>query len=124
MIRISTNEDMERLKKDFPLGIVLIAFSGQVKKVLPYSGMIEGDWDGLTVRMVADNNMEIHIPYLHWRAFNATVRNCTLTVPAVPGLKRSGGDPDVMGIWAECLEADPVGICAVLGFKDRTAVPN
>jgi len=117
---LSGNE-LRRLEQEYSLGFVLIAFSGEVKKVLPYSNVVEGDWDGLMVHRAEGNVISIYIPYLRdLRPGGTILGRTTLGIIARPGNRQAFPLKNV-DAWVECVKAEPVGICAVLGFTDRIA---
>jgi hypothetical protein len=119
---LSGNE-IRRLEQDYPLGHVLIAFSGEVKKVLPNSNVLEADWDGLTVGRNS-KLIWIRLPHLRDVHRNVGLDGCQLSTNARPGAKVAAMSLGNVAIWVECLRTEPIGICAVLGFKEKTRAPQ
>ena len=120
----SAASEMWRLKKEYDLGFVLIAFSGETdaKEVQPYSDAIDGDWNNFKVHKDEQGLLWIDIPYLYIRPHGTmTFNGCSAIIPAVPGMKRPCMRNADIGVWVECLKSDLVGICAAIGFKKETA---
>ncbi len=114
-----TNGVEDRLKREYPLGYVMIAFSGHHKGVVPHSDIIDANWDDMTVSIDNKNTMMVEIPYLCDKRSGSSLMNCGLGTRAIPGAFFDWKFKDSLTMRLECLEANPVGIFAVLGFKEE-----
>jgi hypothetical protein len=116
--RIVADEEA-RLEKEYPLGYVMIAFSGHKKIVLPRTNRMRADWDNMKVYMDEQNNISVDIPYLYDMVSHSSLENCALGTPAIPGSSGRWGLGSSLVVHVECVRANPIGIFAVLGFNEQ-----
>jgi hypothetical protein len=111
------NDKEEYLKGEYPLGYIMIAFSGEKKAVLPYTNIFETDWDNIEAYKDDKNIANIEVPYLRDKRTGSMMVGFTIGLFAKEGSKsikfRFKGS---FVAQATCLKADPVGIYLVLGF--------
>ena len=115
MVRVNQER---RLATEYPLGYVMIAFSGDKKVILPYADRFEADWDKLKVYRDEQGGISVDIPYLHDTRGHSTLANCSLGTSAKPGSFMQFPFGSLIA-QVECLQVDPIGIAAVLGFKEN-----
>jgi len=120
MARLSEIENSQehRLNRDYPLGYIMIALSGHRKVIIPRVDLIEADWNKMTLYLDTCNMMYLQIPYLREKLKNTVFQECTMGVQQVAGSAFKINIAGSAMMILECLEARPVGIFAVLGFKE------
>lgn len=118
MLSSVTATELSRLASDYPLGHVLIAFSGEIKKVLPYTNVVESDWDNLDVHREKNNTISVLIPYVRDVRSHSMATHLLINLDAWPGAKSRALQFKNLEIWTECLKTEPIGRCVVLGFRE------
>lgn len=114
-----TQPVMDRLKRDYPLGVVLVAFSGESHEALPVMGVIEGDWYNLKVRRTVLGGLAVLVPFLRDTRVNVKFYDVVLSVDrALPGATRMNVVLGNVTVWVECVKQEPIGICAAVGFRE------
>lgn len=123
-----TDEEILRLRNEYEFGFVLIAFSGEVEttKVKSYTDRIQADWDNSRAYMES-GRVVIEVPRFRARGYpsgNIDLPQLRVSVPPNPGTPLPGIVLGDMKIQCECLETQPIGICAVIGFKRVKQAPR
>jgi hypothetical protein len=116
-----TDEEILRLRNKYDFGFVLIAFSGEVEttKVKSYTDRIQADWDNSRAYMES-GRVVIEVPRFRAKGYPSGTLDLNplrISVPPSPGMTLPGIVMGDMRIQCECLETQPIGICAVIGFK-------
>jgi hypothetical protein len=121
LLQEKTREE-DRLKKEYPLGYVMLAFSGEKKLVLPYAERFDCEWDGLGVSLRTEDvkkSIYIDIPRLKYKPNHVELSRVRIVVSAKPGSRCKTFSLFGFDISAECLKSEPIGVFAVLGFSEH-----
>ena len=112
-----TRDDKEDLlKKEYPLGYVMVAFSGEKKDVLLCTDRFEIDLSRVAVRKGSINTVLVDIPRIYDKVQKTTCSISSYEFPAIPGRQPWLIQTTSLRLRIECLKADPWGIFVVLGF--------
>jgi hypothetical protein len=118
--KLNTGEE-QRLKEDYPFGCAMIAFSDDIKVVVPFTDRFETDWEKLAVRREGRNWIWVTLPSLRDKYRGNTWPPFNIGLPATPGAKSSPIICDAIIVSVECLLHNDVGIYAVLGFGENSS---
>ena len=129
-----TDSEMNQLEKEYDLGFVLIALSGEVNatRVMPHTNRVESDWGQCIAFKDEKGRLHIGLPQVveiqrpggHMISLFAT--GADYFIGAIPSSKSSLLSVNVSDVQLrlECLKTQPIGICAVIGFKDTRTRPQ
>jgi hypothetical protein len=121
-----TGTEIHRLEKEYDLGFVLVAFSGEVDatRVIPHTNRIEADWNQCRASGGEDGRMRVRMPpVIILTGPRGRLRlkfyDVYFSIDAKPGAKSfSLFEPSGIRARLECLKTEPIGICAVVGFAE------
>lgn len=121
---VDAQQEEERLNKEYPLGYVMIAFSGEKKVIIPSSGRVVVE-NPHNMIVYIDNNYWIHIDNcnIYDNQSHSRATDCSFGTLAKPGQKAvvmtwKSPKKDLQ-IVVECVKTEPIGVCAVLGFSEK-----
>jgi hypothetical protein len=119
----SNEEEENRLKREYPLGYVIFAFSGEKIVHLLCTDRVDSDWDRVKVYREGKDLVFIEPLYLFDKREDkhktSGFVSCAFGMPAKPGGKSIRiRVQDSFMARAECIRAKPVGLCVVLGFME------
>jgi len=110
----------KELEDRYPLGYIVVAFSGRSSAFLPRLDRFEVNPNDISLAINSDRTqLQIRVPKIHDRQFGNIIRDCYLYLPLVVGARSMDIPTGDAHVQAECLKADPIGTYVVLGFTDE-----
>jgi len=110
-------DESTRLKKEYPLGYVMIAFSGEKHIVDNYSDRFQFDQN---VKIYKDNQnlLRIEMYNLFDKVNENQIGMISAGISLKPGTKQSIVRFPSFRVIGECLKNEPIGVYAVIGFSE------
>jgi hypothetical protein len=123
-----TDSKIHQLEEEYDLGFILVAFSGEIDttRIVPHTDRIEGDWRRCRVYEAGNGLLGVELPpRLKFKGregppIEINAGSIRAIIPAKPGEKTSGLGARGVQFQVECLQQEPIGVCAVIGFKEYT----